>query len=302
MPRKDLPAIIAALVGATIWGLVWLPLGRLTNLGVTGLWTTFLVFSLIGGAGVIPVIIANRRGRCPITLGPALLLIIFGGLTNLLFFVALTETTVVRVLMLFYLSPIWNLIGGRLIGKSPITPRKLLMVGVALFGAFILLGFHRTGGPAWNGGDTCALLAGIAFAISVVGLQLSPTTPSWALTVIHWLGAALTALIGILVFNPPVPDWGHLHLWLPLLIFFAVGMQGAASLSILFSLTKLESYRVNILMLFEIVVGALSFALWSGETVATHEWLGIALIITASLFDNLRRQGPPTIQPGPADN
>ncbi|MDH3393242.1 MAG: DMT family transporter, partial [Desulfobulbaceae bacterium] len=293
MPRKDLPAVLAALVGATIWGLVWMPLARLTDLGVTGLWTTFLVFGLIGSSGVIPVLVSNRRGRCPLRLKPALLLIIFGGLTNLLFFVALTETTVVRALMLFYLSPIWNLLGGRLIGKGRITSRKLLMIGISLAGAFILLGFHRNAGPSWNLGDSCALLSGIAFAISVVGLQLSPNTPSWALTVIHWLGAAITALIGILLFNPQPPDWGNLHLWLPLLLFFAVGMQGAASLAILFSLTKLESYRVNILMLFEIVVGSLSFAILSGKTVATHEWLGIMLILTASLIDNLRHSFPP---------
>ncbi len=289
MQKNELPAVLAALAGATIWGLVWLPLARLTALGVSGLWTTLLVFALIGGAGLIPLIIANRRGHCPLTFGPALLLIIFGGLTNLLFFIALTETTVVRALMLFYLSPIWNLLGGRLIGKGRITPRKLLMIGVSLAGAFILLGFHHSHSPSWNGGDTCALLSGLAFAVSVVGLQLSPSTPSWALTVIHWQGAAITALIGIILFNPPAPDWGQLHLWLPLLIFFAVGMQGAASLSILYSLTRLESYRVNILMLFEIVVGALSFALWSGKTIAAHEWLGIALIITASLLDNLRQ-------------
>ena len=290
MPHKELTAVLAALAGATIWGLVWIPLARLTNLGVTGLWTTLLVFTLLGGAGFIPVIIANQRGRCPLPLGPVLLLIIFGGLTNLLFFVALTETTVVRALMLFYLSPVWNLLGGRLIGKNRITSRKLLMVGVALAGALILLGFHQSHGPNWNMGDTCALLSGLAFAVSVVGLQLSPATPSWALTVIHWLGAALTALIGIVLLNPPSPDWSQLQNWLPLLIFFAVGMQGAASLSILFSLSKLESYRVNILMLFEIIVGTLSFALWSGRTVATHEWLGISLIITASLLDNLHHR------------
>ena len=288
MRTHDLPAILAALVGAAIWGLVWLPLSHLTTLGVTGLWTTFLVFGLIGGIGLPPVIIAKHRGNCPLPLLPTLLLIIFGGLTNLLFFVALTKTTVVRALMLFYLSPIWNLIGGRLIGRGRITPRKLLMVTMALAGAFILLGFHRATAPTWNTGDTCALLSGTAFAISVVGLQLCPDTPSWALTIIHWLGAALAAILGIIFLHPPAPNWHQADQWLPLLIFFAIGMQGTASLSILFSLTRLESYRVNILMLFEIVVGALSFSLWSGKTVAGHEWFGILLIITAFLLDNLQ--------------
>ena len=294
MPHRELPATLAAVTGATIWGLFWLPIDKLTSLGVPGLWTTFLVFTLIGALGFIPVIIAYSRGRCPIAIGPALLLIIFGGLSNLLFFVALTETSVVRALMLFYLSPIWNLLGGRLIGKGHITFRKCLLVGLALIGAFVLLGFHRTSSPIWNFGDTCGLLSGLAFAVSVVGLQLSPNTPSWALTVIHWLGAAFTALVAIIIFNPPPPNWNQPSLWLPLLLFFAVGMQGTASLCILFSLTRLESYRVNILMLFEIVVGSLSFAILSGKTVATHEWLGIMLILTASLIDNLRHSSPPS--------
>ena len=292
MPTKDLTAILATLTGALLWGIVWLPLNRLDQLGVSGLWTTFLVFALIGGAGLIPVIIAFRRGRFPLAVTPTLLLLVFGGLTNLLFFVALTETTVVRALMLFYLSPIWNLIGSRLLNKTRITGHKIGMVGLALAGAGILLGFHRGNIPVWNMGDTCALLSGLAFAISVVGLQLSPSTPSWALTVIHWLGAALTGLIGIVLLNPPAPDWSQMGQWLPLLVFFAVVMQGVASLCILFSLTKLESYRVNILMLFEIVVGTLTFAIWSDKTVAGYEWLGISLIILASLLDNLRQSHP----------
>ena len=297
MLRKDLSAVAAALAGATLWGLVWLPLDRLTGLGISGLWTTFLVFALISGIGMAPVALAFRRGRCPLALAPILLLTIFGGLTNLLFFVALTKTTVVRALMLFYLSPVWNLIGGRLIGKTRITAGKFLMVGIALTGAAILLGLHHGTAPGWNAGDTCALLSGIAFAVSVIGLQLSPTTPSWALTIIHWLGAALTALIGIALFQPPPPDWSRIGAWLPLLIFFAVGVQAAASLAILFSLTRLESYRVNLLMLFEIVVGTVSFALWSGKVIAAHEWLGIALVLTASLLDNLRRPGQPPSTP-----
>ena len=302
MPRHELTAVLAALTGATLWGLVWMPLDRLTVLGVTGLWTTFLVFALIGGAGMVPVAMAARRGRLTLRWLPALLLVVFGGLTNLLFFVALTKTTVVRALMLFYLSPVWNLIGGWAIGRSRVTAGKLLMVGLALTGAAILLGLYRGAALPWNSGDTCALLSGIAFAISVVGLQMSPDTPSWALTVIHWLGAALTALIGIALLHPPPPDWARVDAWLPLLIFFAVGMQAAASLSILFSLTRLESYRVNLLMLFEIVVGTLSFALWSGKHIAGHEWLGIGLILVASLLDNLRSGSRAERLPAGPDN
>ncbi len=289
---QNLTAVLAALAGAFLWGIVWLPLARLTGLGITGLWATFLVFALIGGVGMIPAGIAFRRGRCRLRLLPAFLLVVFGGLTNLLFFIALTKTTVVRALMFFYLSPVWNLMGGRLSGKGRFTVRKILMVGVALAGTAILLGLHRNLTPQWNSGDTCALLSGIAFAISVVGLQMNPTVPSWILTVIHWLGTALTALIGIILLKPAAPNWSEAGQWLPLLLLFAVGIQATASLCILFSLTRLESYRVNILMLFEIVVATITAACWSNQVIAGHEWLGVGLILAASAFDNMGADQP----------
>ncbi|MEW6221608.1 MAG: hypothetical protein AB1634_19040, partial [Thermodesulfobacteriota bacterium] len=57
---------------------------------------------------------------------------------------------------------------------------------------------------------------------------------------------------------------------------------------ILFALTRLESYRVNILMLFELVAGTVSYALLATTSIQLHEWLGTGLIIAATLLDNLR--------------
>ena len=283
-------AVLCALAGAALWGVVWLPLNALERMGVKGLWTTFLVFAAISLASLPFLIRSCRRGNCPFSRMPTLLLIVFGGLTNLLFFLALTETSVVRALMFFYLSPIWNLFLGRLVKGHPLTGQKFLVITISLIGAAVLLGLHQSRTFYWNLGDTLALGSGLSFALSVIGLQLSPRTPSWALTVVHWFGAALTALLGLLIWSPPPPPWAEWVRWLPLLILFAFGMQATASLFILFSLTRLESYRVNILMLFEIIVGTVTYALWSLDHIQLHEWLGILLILLASLLDNVNRR------------
>ncbi|MDA8165311.1 MAG: DMT family transporter, partial [Desulfobacteraceae bacterium] len=163
-----------------------------------------------------------------------------------------------------------------------------LVILISLAGAGVLLGLYRIRTFYWNLGDTFALLSGLSFALSVIGLQMSPRTPSWALTVVHWLGTVLIAFIGILIWSPPPPPWETWAHWVPLLVLFAFGMQATASLCILFSLTRLESYRVNVLMLFEIIVGSVSYALWSLNVIELHEWLGIGAILLASLLDNLR--------------
>jgi len=288
MSKSELIAICCALAGSCLWGIVWLPIAALDKMGVTGLWTTVLVFGLVGLA-VLPLLIAaHRRGRCPLNRSATLLLFLFGGLTNFLFFLALAHTSVVRALMLFYLSPIWNLLAARFARGQRLTPRKLVVITISLIGAFVLLGLYRTDLFYWGRGDTFALGSGLAFAASVVALQRSPQTPSWALSAINWLGTATLAGLAIIILQPAPPSLANWTEWLPLLLFFAFGIQSSATLFILFSLTRLESYRVNVLMLFEIISGTISFALLSTRTVQPQEWLGITLIVSASLVDNLR--------------
>jgi drug/metabolite transporter (DMT)-like permease len=294
MPRREFIAVLCAIAGACLWGIVWYPLDILEEMGVQGLWKIFLIFLSVSIVALPVLLHRCRQGACSFARLPTMVLVIFGGLTNLLFFLALIETSVVRALLLFYLSPIWNLLLSRLIRGYPLTLQKFLVILLALAGAAILLGLFQWQEAYWLRGDTFALLSGLSFALSVAGLQSSPKTPSWALTVVHWFGAVLIALLGILILGPPAPPWEAWRQWLPLLLFFALGIQAAASLFILFSLTRLESYRVNILMLLEIVVGSITYALWSLDRIQLHEWAGISLILLASLYDNIRQRRQPT--------
>jgi drug/metabolite transporter (DMT)-like permease len=290
MARQETTAILCAIAGACLWGVVWYPLNLLEESGVKGLWTTFLVFSATSMVSLPFLVRFCHRHTCSFVKLPTLVLIVFGGLTNLLFFLALTETSVVRALMFFYLSPLWNLFLGRLVKGSPLTWPKVMVILLSLAGAAVLLGLHSPQQIYWVRGDTFALLSGLSFAVSVIGLQLNPHVPSWTLTLVHWFGAAIISLIGILIWQPPPPSSAMWLSWVPLLLIFAFGIQAPASLFILFSLTRLESYRVNVLMLLEIIVGTVTFALWSMKHIQTHEWLGILLIIVASLLDNLGRR------------
>jgi drug/metabolite transporter (DMT)-like permease len=290
MPRHELTAVLCAVAGACLWGVVWYPLNVLEELRVMGLWKIFLIYLAVSVTALPFLIHFCRKRSCSFAKLPTVVLVVFGGLTNLLFFLALTETSVVRALMFFYLSPIWNLLLSRAVKGHPLTRRKFLVILLSLLGTVILLGIFHQEKVYWNLGDTYGLLSGLCFAFSVLGLQATPRTPSWALTVVHWFGTVFLAFFAILLWEPTPPPWEAWRQWLPLLLGFSFGIQAAASFLILFSLTRLESYRVNILMLFEIVVGSLTYALWSMDRIQFHEWMGITLIILASLLDNIKHR------------
>lgn len=279
--------MLCTLAGACLWGIVWIPIKVLEGLGVTGLWTTFWVYSLITVVSLPLLIREYLKSRISWQWGPIGIVLIFGGLTNFFFFLSLANTTVVRALMFFYLSPVWNLLAGRIIFGQALTVKKIAVVCVALLGAFVLLGLYRSSLFFWNAGDTLALCSGLCFSVSVFGMKKSPATPGWALAAVNWLGTALFALATILILGTQPPSASNISQWLPLLFVLAFFLQGIASLLIIFSLTRLAVYRVNILMLFELIAGAVSFAVWNALTIPFHEWLGIGLIITASLADNL---------------
>ncbi|MEW6220316.1 MAG: DMT family transporter, partial [Thermodesulfobacteriota bacterium] len=212
MRRTEAAGVASALAGACLWGIVWLPLAALERRGLAGLWTTFAVFGLVGLAILPGLVRGLARGTMEMPWRPALVLLVFGGLTNFLFFLALTKTSVVRALLFFYLSPVWNLLAARIWGGIPLTGRKVGVVALSLTGASVLLGLHHLALVRWSWGDTMALGSGLAFAASVVGLKGLPHAPAWSLAGLNWLGSALLAAAGLALSQPPLP--GPVGNWL----------------------------------------------------------------------------------------
>ena len=105
-----LPAVAAALVNATVWGLAWIPLKWLEAHGVGTLWTTLLVFT-----ACTLVVLAVRPGalRRSLALPQLVWVMLASGLTNVCFNVALATGDVVRSVLLFYLMPMWVVVLAR---------------------------------------------------------------------------------------------------------------------------------------------------------------------------------------------
>ena len=99
-----IPAALAALVNATVWGLAWMPLKWLEAHGVDTLWTTLCVFTActLAVLAARPGVLARSRAMPQLAW-----LMLASGLTNVCFNIALATGDVVRTVLLFYLMPMW---------------------------------------------------------------------------------------------------------------------------------------------------------------------------------------------------
>ncbi len=106
-------AVIVLLLSSTGFGLTWLPIKALGEAGLNGLHLVFIITASVSVV-LMPWLIRQRAHWVPI-LPYMLLVALFGGTTLLAFQVAILHGDVIRVMILFYMLPIWSVLGGCLL-------------------------------------------------------------------------------------------------------------------------------------------------------------------------------------------
>src|SRR5690606_16047580 len=96
------------LSGALVWGLLWYPYRALHNMGVSGELSTLLSYSMAMILGLVLLGPIWRELRFAGWLSLALMA--SAGWTNLGYVLAMLDGEVMRVLLLFYLAPLWTVI------------------------------------------------------------------------------------------------------------------------------------------------------------------------------------------------
>jgi drug/metabolite transporter (DMT)-like permease len=210
-----------------------------------------------------------------------LALAIAAGVTSVCFLMALIEGEVLRVMLLLYLSPIWSVLLGRWWLRETLSPKAITMFCLAVCGSIVMLWNPDIGFPWPSGlGDWLALMSSIAFSFNNV-LSRKLSNVSMTLKVgATWWGVFLVSAAVLVAQQSPIPQVEH-SVWL---IAIAMGIFGmiAVNISTLYGLAKMPVYRSAVIMLFELVVGALSAWWLSNELMSGSEWLGGAFIILAA--------------------
>jgi len=282
IPLQRTLAITSLVYAATLWGLVWYPYRLLNDAGVGGIASGFFSYAipllLLGWLHGRALHQARGHWVWLSALGLA------AGWTNLAYVLAVLEGEVVRVLLLFYLSPLWTVLFSRFLLHEKLNRAGWAVMALAAGGALAMLWQPGDLPLPANRAEWLGLSAGVAFAASnVISRHLDGVTQG-AKAVTVWAGVVVLTLIGLLV-KPAELDFmatAETSIWL-LLIGVALTI-GSMTYAVQYGLARVPANQAIVIFLFELVVASIAAYYLSAERMDLQEWIGAAMIITASLF------------------
>lgn len=296
MTKANPLAIGGLLAGATTWGLVWYPLRLLEQAGLAGpsaILTIFLIALLLG----LPF---TWRAWREFRVGTALLLGIglAAGWANLAYVLGVIHGEVVRVLLLFYLAPLWTVLLSRLLLGERLLLAGYGVIALSLAGALIMLWRPDMGLP-WpkNGAEWLGLSAGFAFACSNVLSRRAQALSVAAKSLSVWSGVVVVALIVVLL--EEAPDLSITATALehgPLVAGLGLLMCGVTAV-MQYGLTHTPANQAIVILLFELVVATVAAWFLVDEKLALRDWIGGAMIVAASLLSGHMQPKPASERP-----
>lgn len=273
--------VLALLAGSVLWGVAWWPLKAFGAEGIGGNLMVISSYGIVALLG-LPVLWLQRR-QWQRQAGLFVLLAVLGGWANTSFVNALMSGHVVRVMLLFYMAPVWGVLAGWLFLGERISSRRWLAVALALGGAFILLGGAAAFATPLSLVDLLALSAGLTFALNNVATRAAHAIPMASKTLIVFVGCAVVASGAALVQGRPfpalpAPTWG-------LILLFSLTWLVAATLATQYGVTHMEAGRASVLLIFELLAAVASAMVIGQEVLKPQEWIGGALIACAALIE-----------------
>ena len=281
--KQNLIPIVGVLSGALVWGLIWYPYRVLQDAGVSGALATLITYLLAMLCGTF--LLPRMWRELPKAGWWAVLLVLSAGWSNLGYVLAMLHGEVMRVLLLFYLAPLWTILFSYWLLSERLNRYGYLIMALSFSGAVVMLWEPQLGLPLpQNLAEWIGLSAGMGFALSNVvsrrAAHLSVQAKSYSVwlgtilltaPLIWWQGGMQNRLLAI-----------DAQAWLILALLGIV--LCASSFIVQYALVYLPANRAIILFLFELVVAAITSYFLANEAMQLRDWLGAALIVSASLL------------------
>ena len=276
---------------ALVWGASWWPFRQLESQGLHPLWATVFVYLLAATV----ILLMRPRALGQVLRTPALwVLMLASGATNAAFNWGMVIGDVVRVVLLFYLMPLWTVLLARLLLDEAITRNAALRIALALAGAAVVLWpAAREGKSAWSQlpiprslADWLGVVGGFSFALNNVMLRREARRSEESRALAMFLGGVLVAgvLASVLALQARMPwppavqaDWLVLATVLSLLFLLS-------NLALQYGASRLPANVTSVVMISEVVVAAGSAVALGAGSFSVSLLLGGGLIVLAALL------------------
>ena len=287
-PTPLLPAF-ALTFNAFVWGVSWWPFRRLEGAGVHPLLATVLVYAF----AVLVIGVLRRGAWRDVLCTPALWVVaLASGATNASFNWGVTIGDVVRVVLLFYLMPLWAVLLARVLLGERFTVAAGMRVGIALAGAAIVLWPPGGGWPLpRDAAEALGVAGGFSFALNNVMLRREARRTDAARALAMFAGgvvvagsaaAALMANGAVAPLPVPAPGWvaGAAAL---------AGLFRLSNLALQYGATRLPANATAVIMTTEVLFATASALALDGGRLTPQVAGGGTLIVAAALLAAWRR-------------
>lgn len=267
---------------SVLWGLAWWPLKHLSAQGLSGIPLIFIAYGSVG-IFLLPLLYWQRRQWLP-HWKLLLLVLCCGGIANIAFPASMIYGDVIRSMVLFYLLPVWGVLGGRIFLGERLTATRMMAVTLALTGAVLLLGGPGilNSPPSWV--DGIAILSGFAFAMTNLSFRATPQLPVPAKVAAVFLGCLVFSSFMLLAGIQELPRQLN-NSTLGWALLFGVGGLLLATSCTQWAVTKMEAGRSSVVMVMELVSAVVSAALITGSTMSPMEMTGGLLVLLAAVVE-----------------
>ncbi len=279
---------LAVLFSAAMWGTMWIPARAMSNGGLdSGL--AAALSTLVALAALLPYILRNRGA---LVFSRQVWWVSFLlGFGVALYWEAMVRGNVARVVLLFYLMPVWTVILSRLINGEAATGRRILGVALGLGGMMVV--FSANGGIPLPRtlADFMGLASGFAWALAFVvcarpGMEKTTLAQLFGSLLILapsvWL---LTLLPGAREAAGALEGQASLAATLVWLVAFGLIWMLTGMFMTLYGADHLQPGQVAIFLMAEVVIALISSALLLDEPFGMREIAGATLILSASLME-----------------
>lgn len=272
------------LVTGIFWGIYWFPVRAIADLGLDGAWGTGAI-TLAAALLLLPFVSA-RTGAFRATGPVGVASIALGGAAFALYSIGFLYGKVALVVLLWFFSPVWSVLIAKFLLRWHVPKLRLLAIAVGLAGLFIMLG--GDGGVPVPGslGEWMAFIGGLVWAFATAGMRLRSQVPPAPAAFLFALGATATSFL-IAPFLEPFPAIAlsdlptvAVHIGLTGGLWWGVSIAG-----LMWAAVRLDPARVGILLMTEVIFGALTAAIFAGESLSPSEMIGGALVVLCGLLE-----------------
>jgi drug/metabolite transporter (DMT)-like permease len=268
--------------------------------GLHPLWTTCLIYLAIA---VVMGLVRRHAWRGFAAFPGLVMLGLAAGLTNVGFNWAVTQGDVVRVVLLFYLMPLWSvLLGWLLLGERP-TGGALARVALALTGVVVVLKAPGTDWPVPSSlPDWLGVGAGFSFAVTNIVLRRLRAAPGESRALAMFCGCSAVAGVAALagtafgaIDSPMLASPG----WLGWAALLGTGFI-VANVCLQYGASRLAASATSVIMLSEVLFASVSSVALGAATLDSRILMGGALIVLGALWSAFARTPVPRDDRAPA--